>query len=780
MKTMKKLQVAAAVGLLLGAAGVAQSATLNSTGTVFAIETIKPDASGDLSKVRAPAYTYSYQGGITVGGSSVQHFQIASTLVNAGRAEWAFNDTTDPLVPFFDRTDTAGLAQTTLASLRGVGNGRRVAVVSTDAQIPQDSFGIVLRRVVAGDAIAGSPNNVNTSTTRSVTYIFELVNKTGNSVTLSGLDLTFNTSKTPDGTVGFAAADPASGAASGGTGYATGSAVDTFTTGSARYASLFKLTDMVNASIGHDRSAGGCYDPKAERIGIQVFSGEGVVPTLGPEPNQTNVAGAGSTTIGNYLSAARALDIIVGKNGDRLIQTTNSFQTNLGSSPVNGVGGTGGGRFTFKPSNPGTVVNPFGGSGIDGAGNALGTGIVNLAPAAGAAPNANLNPPVDGFMAYRAGVSRDELNASLGTITFSNRPLAVLDRLLDVDAYRFDAGTTPTPSTSPLPSGAADMGDFLQPNGGPGAPANVFGGVDVATGAAALTITLNSKPNFTGFVGNTINNNVLFIVKGDCSSATPRINATPANFVQGAPGAYTWSVSNTDLSNAAGGTLSGGWSVCYTVPGNVNIPATFFSNVVVTLNRDDATEQISQSCPGNLASIYGGVKIDVRNFQLHRALPNANADQRNWFGVLRLINNSESETATVEGQFIHQDGKYGPWGQLAVLPPRASQYVFASTEGAVQGVYGLLSNPVANATSEVNNDKPLTETARIRISADVSTLRVQNYVYHAATQALTEVSSAQGADFVNVDSANRDHIDQDAQFDIVKDAATLTQRPNRP
>ena len=93
-------------------------------------------------------------------------------------------------------------------------------------------------------------------------------------------------------------------------------------------------------------------------------------------------------------------------------------------------------------------------------------------------------------------------------------------------------------------------------------------------------------------------------------------------------------------------------------------------------------------------------------------------------------------------------------------------------------VYANLSNLVDNPTAEVDNTKPLIKTTRIRISADSSTLRVQNYVFNSAVGVLAEISSAQGADFVNVDSANRDHINQDAQFDIVKDGRTLLQRTN--
>ncbi len=150
---------------------------------------------------------------------------------------------------------------------------------------------------------------------------------------------------------------------------------------------------------------------------------------------------------------------------------------------------------------------------------------------------------------------------------------------------------------------------------------------------------------------------------------------------------------------------------------------------------------------------------------------NLGADERDYIGILRLINNSETEPAVVEGQFIHEDGKYGKWGTLANLAARAATYVMATT------VFNNLSNDVANPTAEVNNAKPDHQDDPVRVSADTSTIRVQNYVYHAGKGVLAEISGGQGADFVNVDSSNRDHIDQDAQFDIVKDGRTLSQRP---
>ena len=45
---------------------------------------------------------------------------------------------------------------------------------------------------------------------------------------------------------------------------------------------------------------------------------------------------------------------------------------------------------------------------------------------------------------------------------------------------------------------------------------------------------------------------------------------------------------------------------------------------------------------------------------------------------------------------------------------------------------------------------------------------MQNYIYNGTTKLLSEMSGAQGADFVNIESSTRDHIDQDAQTGIKK------------
>lgn len=786
MKTMKRLQVAAAAASLFALAGAAQAAILNTTGSVVAVEVIQPAGTptgaglSNLSNVRAPAFTYSYEGGITVQAQSVQHFQIVTTIGGVG--DYAFTNITDPLVPGFGQ-DPVQAAKTIAAQLRGVGNdGRRVGVIgaapgaaiaavgATNVQGgAAGAFGIVLTEVRRGDHVVGSPTfDPNTNSTKSVTYFFQLVNNTTSPVTLSGLDLTFQTSKTNVGVPPTA--------------YVTNSIADSATDISAQYGSIFNLAPLSVPAIGHQvAGANVCGPSPGGVVTLRVISGEGVNPAIGPEPNNTAVGGESSTFSRNYLAAQRAIDVIVSPGVNRQIQVTNSFQTNVGSSPTNGIGGTGGGRFSFKPTGV-AITNVYGGLGAGGSINHA-TGHIQLD---NTVAGRNVNDTGRGNEPTTRSDGNDRA-ARLATLSFNNRTSA-LDRLLDVDAYQFraqtDAGAPSNgfpgfPATDPRPVGPTKAyGDFtvVTPP-----TANVFGGVDVPTTAgapAALTLTFQSKADFRGFAGGTaagFGAGTMWLVRGGASAVNggcglavgdiplvSRIQATSGaggNFAQvgAGTGNYVWNISGAALQAASGtNTLQGDWHVCYYVPGTIEIPNTFFRNAVATLNKDDASEQANISCPSPMAYIDGGVKVDVRQFQ-------AVTSDDSWSSFVRVINNSETEVATVEAQYIWDSGLYGKWGTLGTLNQRASR-IFSSAE-----IAGLLTtDPITLSAAQINTAIPRDVKLRLRIAADTSTIRVQNFFFNRANGALVEASGAQGADFVNVDSSNRDHIDQDAQTGIVK------------
>lgn len=765
MKTMKKLQVATAVAGLF-AVGATQAATLNSSGSIVAAETVFESALGAATRVRAPAFTYKYEGGVNA-SSSQQAFAIAVTLGGAN-AQWAVAGAANPagavndvLVPGFPNTDAGRniLAHTILAFATVQGVTGRVAVLprTAEATIVPGTFGIVLDEVQQGNKIGVVDNNPLT-----YTFKFRVVNNTLGGVNLDKLELQFNTQKV--GTAAMAGSAPD---------VATDAAAPNGAESLSRWLTIWNINSLSATTQGRDAAT--CNLLPAGQLTLSVGSGINEPPVPSNEETLNNNQGS-RVTINNYLNIRRALALTVGKSGDRLIQTTNSFPTNLGANPTNGIGGTGGGRYTFKPTRAAAYTPNFGQSIVTNTATSVGG---NPTPAVVGTPGLTLN----------ALSSGDERAANIGTITFGNHPSfsgSALDRQLDVDNYTFIAealggATGSRDDADNNASGAGRSGDFtnsVSVGTGAGAPANVFGGVDlVQTGASnALIIEFDSKADFAGFArGNAAGQ--LSLVPGAVTCPDPTAAALPGTMlgtlVQTAPGSgrYNWTFTRTELAAAAAvnpagaNSLRGTWTACYTVNGTTSIPATFFRNVLVTLPKDDSTEQANTSCPGNWANIYGGVKVDVRNFQSTIA--------GEWLGVTRIINNSERDVATVEGQFIHQNtGAYGRWavlagpgGLVAALQPRAVAYLFNSD--IETHLAGALGND--STASGANNARPAANTnPRLRVSADVSTIRVQSYVYNLRTTALAEVSASQGADFVNIDSSNRDHIDQDAQADIAK------------
>ena len=208
--------------------------------------------------------------------------------------------------------------------------------------------------------------------------------------------------------------------------------------------------------------------------------------------------------------------------------------------------------------------------------------------------------------------------------------------------------------------------------------------------------------------------------------------------------------------------------VCMKVPGTGLIPQSRFSGTA-TLVKEHANggiglEQANKSCPADLAGLGGGIKIDVRNYMEFPA-------GSEWESYVRVINNSETVTADVFAQYIRADGTYGKWVKLFDLPARAARFISGTEINAAMAATGANSS-AGGADQGYNNGVAATyagSNARLRISSEAaSTLRVQNYIYNSTTKLLSEMSGAQGADFVNIESSTRDHIDQDAQTGIKK------------
>ena len=222
----------------------------------------------------------------------------------------------------------------------------------------------------------------------------------------------------------------------------------------------------------------------------------------------------------------------------------------------------------------------------------------------------------------------------------------------------------------------------------------------------------------------------------------------------------------TAVVNASFGTAgTGPIRVCYDVASVVTpIPLSAFS-AVGTVDKANAGTNNEQNnvCNGNLYSLGGGIKIDVRNYA-------NSADPTGWMSVIRLINNNESRTVDVFGQLIQVDGLYGPWGKIATLAPRAVSNMTAAQIDAL-----LVNAPAAGALKDGDSVAQSTTTgARLRITSEnSSSLRVQNYMVNPATGAVMEFSSAQGVDFEGtVDRAPLDTLggNQSGQY-ISQDAA---------
>lgn len=229
-----------------------------------------------------------------------------------------------------------------------------------------------------------------------------------------------------------------------------------------------------------------------------------------------------------------------------------------------------------------------------------------------------------------------------------------------------------------------------------------------------------------------------------CATAVVSGGGAATAIVAGnAAGPITLSIGTAQVNGAFGATGTGPVHVCYGVAGiGTPIPLSAFSAVALVDKANAGVNLNEQNniCNGNLYSLGGGVKIDVRNYANSQQTANTG-----WMSVIRLINNSEVRTIDVWGQMIHADGTYGAWGKLTDLAPLA---VLNLTSAAVDA---LLVNAPATAVG-LNGPAVSQDLARggsrLRITSNAgSTLRVQNYLYNPASQNFIEASSTQAVDF---------------------------------
>lgn len=265
------------------------------------------------------------------------------------------------------------------------------------------------------------------------------------------------------------------------------------------------------------------------------------------------------------------------------------------------------------------------------------------------------------------------------------------------------------------------------------------------TEAAAATLQNGNVEalNFTAAVSATqgfvVGGSLFLSTTANCAAAIT--GTTTAITAGNAAGPITLTIPTAEMNDSFGTAGTGPVYTCYDVTGvAVPIPLSAFA-AVATLNKAPGALPFPEQknwCSGNLYSLGGGVKIDVRNYA-------NSADPNGWLSVIRLINNNETRTIDVWGQLIHADGTYGPWGKLTDLAPRAVLNLTASQVDA------LLVNAPAHATAANNGSAtPVANAtgARLRITSQAGTsLRVQNYLYNPASQNFIEASSTQAVDF---------------------------------
>jgi len=154
-------------------------------------------------------------------------------------------------------------------------------------------------------------------------------------------------------------------------------------------------------------------------------------------------------------------------------------------------------------------------------------------------------------------------------------------------------------------------------------------------------------------------------------------------------------------------------------------------------------------CAGTFTGIGGGIKIDVRNYATHAKFGATGGPSSS----IRVINNSESQAADVYGQIIYANGKYGAWGKLADVAPRAVVNLSSQQIETLLTNAPATTNPFGTGTvytSEAGAAVIANDTAgtgdRLRIVSNTgSTLRVQSYM--ALGNMVMDTSGGQGVDF---------------------------------
>jgi hypothetical protein len=203
--------------------------------------------------------------------------------------------------------------------------------------------------------------------------------------------------------------------------------------------------------------------------------------------------------------------------------------------------------------------------------------------------------------------------------------------------------------------------------------------------------------------------------------------------------------------------VANGAKVVYVVDGFNEIPDQGDFSVTASLNKEAAGSGVTTgdfdqnlSCNKPLTGLgNSGIKIDVRNYASY-----ATFGDKGPATTLRIINNSESRTADLYAQMIYADGRYGPWGMVGTLAPRAAMNISNKDLEAKMENAPKSDNPFGTGTvyTSASGSAVLKNSTgggdRVRIMSNSgSTLRVQSYMVVGNT--VLDTSNAQGVDFEN-------------------------------
>lgn len=347
--------------------------------------------------------------------------------------------------------------------------------------------------------------------------------------------------------------------------------------------------------------------------------------------------------------------------------------------------------------------------------------------------NTTLSAPQNYSAALAAGLPFTGKEHYLGMVNLRQKSNG-----LDLDyVHTYGDSVAPFVATNPFIAG-----DFEFPAAGTGATKDA-GMVELAAGGAAVQVTLSTAWPV-----------------GTVLTARDAAGAAIAGIADVTTIAGQTVLVLQATTPAAAAALANGVNVFAIFPGTALIPQSGGLATVASLTKaasiaaPDKSEQ-NNTCSGTLMGIGGGIKIDVRNYAAY-----ATFGDNGPATTVRLINNSETQTADIYAQMIYADGTYGAWGQLPTLKPRevmnmsnkAIEALLTNAAATTNPFGGAAAGYTAKGGNTVVGGSKAGISDRLRIVSNTgSTLRVQSYM--VVGNSVIDTSNAQGVDFENARDA---------------------------